>query len=47
MVAKFWLDPVPLERAGGFRPHELNTIGKLVEKHRHSLLEHWNEHFGH
>jgi hypothetical protein len=31
MVAKFWLDPVSLERAGGFRSHELNRIGKLVQ----------------
>ncbi len=45
MVAKFWLDPVVLERAGGFRSHELTTIGKLVEEHRRRLLERWNEHF--
>ena len=45
MVAKFWLDPVALDRAGGFRPHELNTIGKLVKEHSKVLLEHWNEHF--
>jgi len=24
MVAKFWLEPVALERAGGFKPQELN-----------------------
>lgn len=41
MVAKFWLDLVVLERAGGFRPFELNTIAKLVEKHREELLERW------
>jgi hypothetical protein len=46
MVAKFWLDPVVLERAGGFRSHELASIGRLVEQHRDFLLEHWNEHFG-
>ncbi len=30
MVAKFWLDPVALERAGGFSRVELNVIAKLV-----------------
>ncbi|MBN1394612.1 MAG: DUF4160 domain-containing protein [Pirellulales bacterium] len=45
MVAKVWLDPLALERSGGFRPHELTTIVKLVEKHRALLLERWNEYF--
>lgn len=46
MVAKFWLDPVSLERAGGFKAHELNTIGKLVQAHHDLLLERWHEYFG-
>ncbi|MCE5267759.1 MAG: DUF4160 domain-containing protein [Planctomycetaceae bacterium] len=46
MVAKYWLNPVVLERAGGFRPHELNAIAKLVEENRTLLWEKWNEHFG-
>jgi hypothetical protein len=46
MVAKFWLEPLALERAGGFKPHELNAIGKLVEENHEFLLEQWNEHFG-
>jgi hypothetical protein len=46
MVAKYWLNPVVLERAGGFRPHELITIGRLVEEHRGFVLERWYEHFG-
>ncbi len=46
MVAKFWLDPVTLEKAGGFRPHELNEIGGMVKEHREFLLERWNEYFG-
>ena len=45
MVAKFWLDPLVLERAGGFRSHELTAISRLVEEHRGFLLERWNEHF--
>jgi hypothetical protein len=46
MAAKFWQEPVVLERAGGFKPHELNAIGKLVEENRRLLLEQWDEHFG-
>jgi len=33
-VAKFWLEPVALERAGGFSRAELNVILKLVDEHR-------------
>ncbi len=45
MVAKFWLDPVVLDSAGGFKTHELNRIGKLVQENRPLLLESWREHF--
>lgn len=44
-TAKFWLDPVALERDSGFRPNELNTITKIVLQHREYFLEQWNEHF--
>lgn len=47
MVAKFWLDPVVLEKAGGFKSKELNKIGKIVIKHQDSFLEQWYEFFGH
>jgi hypothetical protein len=46
MVAKFWLSPVTLSRAGGFNRHELNVIANLVEEHRKELLERWDEFFG-
>lgn len=45
-VAKLWLDPVMLERAGGFNRAELNTLTKLVHEHRETLLERWYEFFG-
>ena len=44
-VAKFWLDPVALQRAGGYNRAELNTIAALVVEHRDALLESWNEFF--
>jgi len=46
MVAKFWLEPVALERTGGFSPGELNAIVKLVDEHRERILERWYEFFG-
>ena len=46
MVAKFWLEPVALSRAGGFNRRELNVIADLVEEHRRELLERWYEFFG-
>jgi hypothetical protein len=46
MVAKFWLEPVALERAGGFSRVELNAIARLVQAHRERFLESWYEFFG-
>lgn len=46
MVAKFWLDPIVLERGGRFKPDELNQIGKLVQENRELFVEKWYEHFG-
>ena len=45
-VAKFWLEPLALERTGGFSRAELNVILKLVEEHRERLLRGWYEFFG-
>jgi len=47
MVAKLWLAPVALERAGGFSRVELNTIAKLVQEHQEQLLKSWYEFFDH
>ncbi len=44
-VAKFWLDPVRLQRSGGFASSEINRIQKLVEDHREELVICWNEYF--
>jgi hypothetical protein len=45
-VAKFWLDPVALQKAGGFASAELNRIANLVQENRDYLLERWYEFFG-
>ncbi len=44
-VAKFWLDPVRLQRSGGFSSSEINRIQKLVEDNREDLITSWNEYF--
>ena len=44
-VAKFWLDPVQLEKSGGFPNHEINSIRKIVEEHETLFLEEWHEFF--
>ena len=43
--AKFWLDPVRLERSHRFGRHEINRVRGLVERHQQELLERWNEFF--
>jgi len=43
--AKFWLDPIRLERSHDFNRKDVNRIRKLVEQHREQLLESWNEFF--
>ena len=45
-VAKLWLDPVRLQRSGGFRPPEIRRVTRLVEEHREQIVEAWNEYFG-
>lgn len=43
--AKFWLDPVRLQRSCGFPAREINRIEKLVLENQQYLLERWNEFF--
>jgi hypothetical protein len=43
--AKFWLDPVRLERSHGFSRKDLNRTRALIEEHQRQLLESWNEFF--
>lgn len=43
--AKFWLDPVRLERSGGFGAAELLRLERLVIERQELLLRAWNEYF--
>jgi len=44
-VAKFWLDPIRLERSGGFGRSEMRRIQRIVEEHHSALLEAWHDYF--
>ena len=44
-VAKYWLDPVRLQRSVGFGRVELRRIHWLVEHHRERILRSWHEYF--
>ena len=43
--AKFWLDPVRLERSGGFSAAELRDIERRVVERAPFLVEKWDEYF--
>jgi hypothetical protein len=44
-TAKFWLDPIHLERSSGFGRKELNRIRRLVGQKQIHLMESWAEYF--
>lgn len=44
-IAKLGLEPVRLERSGGFKSQELTRIRKLVEENRERLRRSWDEYF--
>jgi len=39
--AKYWMDPVALARARGFREHELNDIERILSEYQNNILEVW------
>jgi len=43
--AKYWLDPIVLERNYGFNLHELRKIKSIIEEHQGDLLGEWNDYF--
>lgn len=44
--AKFWLDPVRLERSRGFSGKDLNRIQEIIQDNQATLMGSWNEFFG-
>ena len=45
-IAKFWLDPLRLQRSGGFPRAELRRIEQIIEENHSEIVEAWNEYFG-
>jgi hypothetical protein len=44
--AKFWLEPVRLERSTGFSTKELNRIQEITQDHQIMFLRSWHDFFG-
>lgn len=44
-VAKFWLEPVRIQRSGGFNRAEIQRISRLVRDHQQELTEAWDAFF--
>ena len=44
-TAKFWIDPVMIDRSGRFRPDELLAIQKIIKRNKIKLLKAWHEYF--
>jgi hypothetical protein len=44
-VAKFWLEPVKLERSGRMEPRDLRMAQGIVEEHQEELVEAWHAYF--
>ena len=44
-IAKFWLEPIRLQRSGGFSRKEINRIQKLVEENQQQCLDKWYDYF--
>ena len=44
-IAKYWLEPIILEKNRGFKDYELKQIAKLLEEHQIKLLDEWNDYF--
>lgn len=43
--AKFWIDPIRLERSVGFSSKELRRIEGVIVDHHLQLLDSWNDFF--
>ena len=44
-AAKFWLEPVRIERSGGLRRSEIRQVQRIIEENQGTLLEAWDAYF--
>jgi len=45
-IAKFWLEPIRLQRSKGFARGEIHRILRIIDEHHVQLLEAWHGYFG-
>jgi len=45
-VAKYWLDPIRVQRSGGFSRRDMARIERLLRINHKRLVEAWNDYFG-
>lgn len=43
--AKFWLNPVALQKSGNFGRVELRHVQRIVERYQSEFTEAWHEYF--
>ena len=43
--AKFWLDPIRLERSRGLSRKEINQIQAIITENQQHLLDQWHDYF--
>jgi hypothetical protein len=46
-IAKFWLDPIRLQRSHGFNRADIRRIQRLINDNHTQLLEAWHGYFSH
>ena len=44
-IAKFWLDPVRIQRNGGLRRSEILRVQRTIEENHGLLMDAWNDYF--
>ena len=44
--AKFWLEPIRLQKSRGFSRTELRQVQRLVDQNEYRFMDAWHEHFG-
>ena len=44
-IAKFWLNPVTLERSGGLSRSDIRRVERIIENNQSSFLREWDVRF--
>ena len=44
-IAKFWIEPIRLQRSSGFRSTDLSRIRRIIVEKQDDIVEFWNEYF--